>query len=255
MTGWCVCYLSEMCGSDYFCSIISMRLRCVYFRKLPSVSSNVISNNCLFVLDWKDMLLWTVIWMFSTRRDCQRVCSLNVTVYGVGTGTECWCRCILCKCILYASIDRFKFPVGRYKNSWPTPTPLIWSRVLSLYRLNPFGHNTFTWGFLNHLPLIQICKISCCQHFILLLSLIINSSSSLTFNWIAPISDYLRVVATSHFSDRLWRSYCDAGCHTNGNVFTVHCWSLCRLQKDFKLPYEPIYQFPWRISLAICPQR
>lgn len=133
-TGWWVCCLSETYGSDCFCSIILMRLRCVYFRKLASVSSDVISA-CL-CHNRTDMLLWTAIWMFSTRRDCQRVCSRNVTVYWVGQGN--WLL------------------VKMHPTKIHTPAPLIWS---SLFIQTESLHLVMIdRGFLSHLPVIQICK-------------------------------------------------------------------------------------------------
>lgn len=166
---------------------LSTELRCVYFRKLVCVSPNVTSNNCWLVLDWTDMLLWTVIWMFPIRTDCQM--SLFFRWAGeVSAGVNASFVCLFVD-LNFQSLT---------------------SSLFSSYGLNPFGHNEF----LNHFPLIHICKTLCCQqYFTLLLSLIISSSSS--HHWpstrLHPFW-IISVFATSHFSDRLWRSYCDAGC-------------------------------------------
>lgn len=75
----------------------------------------------------------------------------------------------------------------------PDPPPLNWSSVLSLHRLNPFGHNSLM--FFKSPATDSFAK--CCQQcFILLLSLIIRSRSSLTLDWTAPVLDHLRVSLT-----------------------------------------------------------
>lgn len=67
------CWFSEKCV-EVIAFALSMRRKCVYFKRLAFVLSNVISKNCLFVLDWTDMFPQTIIWKLCNGRDCQRVC-------------------------------------------------------------------------------------------------------------------------------------------------------------------------------------
>lgn len=109
------------------------------------------------------------------------------------------------------------------------PFPSVWFKSIPFVQINSFNESPITRYappiirsriiFLHHLPVPVLQNIMSpttshiCNAFVNQQKFIID------FNWIAPTLDHVRVFATRYFFDRLWRSYCDAGCHTNVKAF------------------------------------
>lgn len=129
-------------GSDCFCSIISMRLRCVYLKIMASVSSSVISNNCLFLLQ--------------LNRYASMNSNLNV-LYKERLSKVMFTKC---HCLLGWAGELSVGENGFCKGTCPSPSYLVSSSLF--IQTESFHLVIIDRGFLNHLPVTQICKISCC---------------------------------------------------------------------------------------------